>query len=601
MLALKVYKESGDTFLLDLSPNTQLQFEQLFPAWDTDLSGGLFSLPIDVPLSAHNLKNLGYIANLHTNRHELPEQWRCDVLNDNLTIYGDCKLKTMNFAGAFDESNKTASFNVSGVKGLYGTSIRNQKLTDLALGGTITFETTERSRDFAYNTMTGANIYNDRLSFAPVGMEQFFDEDRHDYDNEFLAYSKVNNIVKNVAFTNGWLFGRPDPSAPTNVISTGNGAYGDYRTIPFFKLVYVLKKCFTEFGFKVGGTFFSKKDVEHICLFNNYAIDVYNTATADDFNRYIVPKNHVPDMLLSEFLREVKNAFNLSIDWLPGNTVIINTNNDILEQSDVKDLSTKASTTFSEGTRHPSYYGGLNMQWDFTGDDALPNDQIIDIEGDNLIATVNTYTDIAALSLPTPNFNDLILVLSENAYYKFDSAAVDWIFYTERQTDYKEGDEEFAISTKLTPLLTHYADIGTGYIHQDCVGYRAMGTYYNNYNKLIKHDFGLRMFFVKSEDTPSATNIPVSFSHNYNTSGGQRTSFSLSWLAEDSIKKFFWNNWLQLLRNSLSIKASLNLNTIDIQELKSTDIIIINQHQFLIKQLNPSIPLEVIEADLVMI
>ena len=57
---------------------------------------------------------------------------------------------------------------------------------------------------------------------------------------------------------------------------------------------------------------------DKLYVFSNCAIEQYTTAVYADFNRRIIPKDHVPDMELVDFFKAVFDAFNIRGYCAPG-------------------------------------------------------------------------------------------------------------------------------------------------------------------------------------------------------------------------------------------------------------------------------------------
>ena len=116
------------------------------------------------------------------------------------------------------------------------------------------------------------------------------DTEQADYTTEFLIRDTVNDIVLKLISPGVYdiVFDRVDPTNSNAVIAPGLLQHIDYRTIPFFKLQYVFRKCFEEFGYTVSGDWIDDIDFAKLYLFNNFSLDIYSLTTYTDYNNMII-------------------------------------------------------------------------------------------------------------------------------------------------------------------------------------------------------------------------------------------------------------------------------------------------------------------------
>ena len=253
MLQIYIYGENEEGFL-DIDPDTFLDVEGMSGIFDEEFSFGEFSIPNTFPWTDNNKRLLGFAERLE-NFSKKSYYWRCDVYDDNFPELVNAKLTLLEKNGSLTYRKGKFNASISSTKGLFGTLIRNKKLKDLSLGGKITWNALQDSRHFAYDVMNGQYPAYDYFAFAPVAIEDFYDKSRPDYNNEFLARDTVNTVV--ISGSN-WTFGRPLSNNPTQAVASGHAEYKDYGTIPFFRLKYIFRKVFEDFGFTVDGAFLNR-------------------------------------------------------------------------------------------------------------------------------------------------------------------------------------------------------------------------------------------------------------------------------------------------------------------------------------------------------
>lgn len=229
--------------------------------------------------------------------------------------------------------------------------------------------------------------------------------------------------------------------------------------VPMFKLSYVLKKCFEEFGFTVSGAILTDARFLEKLIYNTYAINkVYiseQTVPTTGGERYegyvthdattIQPRNHVPDMKIIDFLSEVGKWFNLQylIDFT-NRTVELRMLKDLVPGTNVIDLSPYALPDPSIIFEDDKYNNGY--EFSFADDD---NNQVTgelkdDIADYNYRGEVENWWSLDPGN-PTPPFSspvtgDLCYMKSEDAYFMYSGSQ--WDFYTHNLIKYKTSTKD---------------------------------------------------------------------------------------------------------------------------------------------------------------
>jgi hypothetical protein len=602
MLGIKVYNSQGETHYLDLQPGASLSMEALMPAFNTELEEGEFSLPISVPMTAANRRFLGYPENFNTTSARIANNWRCDVYADGLLFLESANLRLLGFEGRMDGQSGAYSLNISGLMSHFGMAIKGKRLRELQLGGAVSWDVSTDCRTFAKKVMSDPNLdYRDRFAFVPVAIEDYFDTTRDDYNNEQLTNNTVNNIVFNPGFWDGWDFGVEDPMLLSTLIPSGTAGYEQHRTVPFFRLAYVLRQCFREMGWGISGSFFQLPEVENLLIFNNCSLEKYDPSFPIDSGRRLLPANHLPDLGIYEFLRAVRKTFNLKLVFSGPRQAQLNLCETVLNSARQVDYSAKALVRFEDATRNPMFEDGHVVNYPSTSGDNYWSDRVKDPEKLNVVATVQLYTDIPGLGLPSPDSSQFIYVEVENYYYNYNEQTARWEPYSEGLWERKVGKGDTQIELGFAPLCEHYAmDAGGAWAKQNKAAARMAGSYINGQFKLLQNDFGTRLFFLRLETTGSYTNAPRSYAHNYNADGTQIGPYGLSLTTNDGLYNRRWQAWLRRLTDSWDIKARLVLNNQDLSDISEQDLIQILQSQFILRRISYDLPLrEPVQVELV--
>lgn len=479
MLQIYVYGKFMEGYL-DLPPDTTLQMDITSPAFDDDLTLGEYSLPLEAEFTPHNSRLLGFAEMLNEQYTEDARYWRVNVISDGIPELQDAKMTLLKDAGTFDYRHGRFTFSIAGNKGLFGSLIKGKKLTDLQYDGKITWADMD-SRQFATAVMKGSITRYPFIRFGPVVRENFFDTDRVDYDGEFIVFDTVNNV--HVA-GGSWEFGRPSSGNPAVVTTPGQAEYKDFRTIPFLQLYYVTKRIFEEHGYSVTGDFFTSGYFDDLVLDNNRALEKYHINQNKDVNREILPANHVPDVLIHEYLVALQKRFNLKINFREGRKVDISFKQKKNRQSKTLDITPILVNQY-ERSYLEFQDQGFTLQNDFGNDDDYYGDAIQDIKDKTLVGTVKTRTELASLNVGRQlTLDDIAFVTAENLYYRVANATttpVLWEAYSERLDDYVIGKGENTIISALSPLCTYLLlNENTGLVeNRDVVAVRQQGSYIN--------------------------------------------------------------------------------------------------------------------------
>ena len=591
MLQVYVYGEKENGFM-DIDPNTKLQMEQLRDIYDTDFASNEYSLPADAPWTENNKRLFNFAERLQNDTAQL-QSWTIDVISDGLPIFYNAKITLLEKNGLFTYRRGKFNFTISGSKGLFGTRIQNKYLTDLLLGGSIGWSDLD-SRGFATSLMTGGYPQYDYIRFVPVSIQDFFDTDRTDSADEFLAKDLVNCTVINSAGT-AWEFGRPTSADETVAATNGTPEYINYRSIPFFKAKYALRKIFEEQGYSVTGDFMTSTDFDDLLLYNNYAIENYAYDDYADTNRSINPKNHMPKILQSEFIKNLCSDFNMYPVFVDATTVDLRYRTNTIKQKKVADITDLISDTFiSEITATT----GTGVTITFSGSevDSYFSDRVQDITGYTLAATVEKFSDLATTDFGrTLTTSDIAFVKADNTYYRVANAVsipILWDAFSERLDDYKTLDGATTIDILIKPLaqFVEYDDGSALYIRRNYVGAKMKGSYSVVTKAVVLNECGLNIFYGKLYSVDSLLQ-PISFNHNRDKNNIAMVPHSLAIQGDDGLYEHFYKNWIDIkLRNEL-VKANISLNEKCLTLLAANEFVMAHNILFLQSKLLADYPI----------
>lgn len=592
-------KESG---FLDLFPGTTLEFEGTNSLFDEELKNGEFSLPIDIPWTDKN-RRLWDFAEQIENKDTRKNYRECTVYDSGFPELIRAKITIIGKSGKFDYTSGRFSASISGTKGLFGSAIRNKKVNDLQLEGKITWEDYD-SREFATRLMKGEYPQYHYISFAPMAFINYFDESKN-YNGEFLAKETANNIVSIGGGLNDWVFGRPRSTNEFEPTTEGEEEHIDYRSIPFFKFTYILRKIFEETGYNVHGEIFNLNSIDKVFLYNNAAIEFYSSVVFIDYNRAISPKDHLPDLPQDEFLRYICQSFNVFPVFYNRNDVELKFRNPILESKEFIDITGRTNPSFSSEFTESTENDGYSLEYGWDENDDYINDRVKDLTDKTLVATVSTRPELGTVDIGRPlTTDDMAFVTSENMYYIVadgTSIPVKWDAWSENLDKFTKGRGDRTVTLPFSTLCTYveFDEANALYIRKDKLGCRQTGTYWNNKLSRVVNPFGLRLFFI-TRQVINGNEIPVTHNHYTSAGGTILTGFSFALNAEKGMVPSFHELWQDAIQRSETIKIQVRADKKFMEELSKVNIVRIKNVFFLYKLTRNTLPLgSTIELEIV--
>ena len=625
MLQLYVYGTSEEGWM-DIDANTKLSMEYFSDLFDDQFTNGQFSLPLDLPLTDNNRRKLGFAERL-SNSNNIIKYWKVDIIDDGWPILTGAKMAIVQSSGNWGYTKGKLSVIITGAKGMFGSIIQNKKLTDLVLGGVIKWPVAE-SRQFATDHKNGLYPQFDYIVFAPIAIEDYIDTEQADYTTEFLIRDTVNDIVLKLISPGVYdiVFDRVDPTNSNAVIAPGLLQHIDYRTIPFFKLQYVFRKCFEEFGYTVSGDWIDDIDFAKLYLFNNFSLEIYSLTTYTDYNNMIIPSNHVPDMLIVDFIKAVCTFFNIypTFDG-SNNTVkinyrknIIKTINSVCMTDKIVDDMEVTQSALSDSSSTPSTIAGtinqgFTLEYDW-GNDSYYSDRVKAIVlkdgytyiGDKvLVGSVQKPYDLTGfvtnIALTTSH---CVLVRDQNMYYSVADATVIpilWEPYAEALNSYVYGDGSNTINLGMSTLCQYImlnATTGLNY-NYGILAAKMKGSYNTNKGNRITNPFGLKIFYADYATIP-ASGTPTAMSYN-NLAGpylygvtdtSKLVKYDLALNSQLGIVKILHYEWQVLQQNLLLVKATLLMDTKVFNDLNTYNQLEINGVLFMVNKIELETPIK---------
>lgn len=605
MLQIFLYGPLEEGFL-DIDPAVQLDMEGLSPLFDEDLSTGEFSLPLDLEWTERNRRLFGFAERLE-NFNTRSRVYRCDVYDDGFPELLNAQLTILERSGSYSYRRGKFSVTIAGTQGLFGTQIKNKKMSDLQLGGVISWSNANGdSRAFATQLMKGQwPQYADRIAFAPVAIQDFIDASRPDYDGEFLVKDTVNNIIVTGGTANDWTFGRPRSTDAQWITGPGDPEYADYWTVPFLRLSFVIRKIFEEHGYKVSGDFIDGTAFRDLHLFNQYAIENYARSINTDFNREIDPRNHVPPVLIADFLKQVFSPCCIYPRFINQNEVQLVYRKDDFQYRRILKLDGHTADDFNSTYEDvEEEKKGYEIKYEWDAQDGYYGNLTKDLSDKTAVGTVATTAALQTLNIGRQlTTDDIAFVEADNLWYRVANATVSpvlWDVYAEGLYPYKTGKGERSVSAGCSTLCTHAAlNTQTALVEKyNYLGTKQRGSYRNFKGVIVKNEFAVRVFYIQKRIFGGVL-YPVSFYHNRDQLNTKFLPFSLALNGEDGLVKNFHQQWQDLRQRGELVKTTVALDKKLLAEMDAHNTYEVNGVLFLPQKLERTIPLSG-EAELTM-
>lgn len=404
-----------------------------------------YTFPIEVPLTEDAVVALGFpnmLENTNVNKSYTAEYY-IDGYQQGTVIVSVLGVSL---------SKKTCSLSILG-KSVIANAIGTKKVNELILGGDrFMIPVTSQAnvnKDFTVNG------YNMRYIQNPDQLNHMRDVALGNIVTDYLFptfvdYGKNLDVIHNdttINFINAY-----DDYQTKNYIDPNwhyirtlfmNGMTGlneRFWIVPMFRLMYIVKQCFAEFGWNVSGAVFTDPVYKDIVLYNTYAINgfSYNLATTPVkftmSDALITPSNHMPNMKILEFLEAVMKRLNLfySYDQVTNTVNVIALSSGAASFPKVIDISDIADPNPEINFVLDDNIDSYTFSFDGDPSDELSTGFDTTLQGYTIIGTVNSMSDLS--SVATTNNKQLVYVRSTNQYLYYD---VDWTVLCDNLIDYE--------------------------------------------------------------------------------------------------------------------------------------------------------------------
>lgn len=591
MLNIKVADKS-----LDLTPGTQIQRERSSPFFLSKESGkdgipGEVSYPFTLPLSPANMRTLGFSDFLPSIR---PKQFDILLLDEvNQVSAGKMQMRNTEMSLNQNAVGKQ-EVNLLCNSSAFAKLIEGKKLKDLQLGGPRTFAWD------GFNATTGTGFW--RHCHATWDYENCDDGDYVFFpvhNLEFGGYSLGNNCLTYTAGSPGTL----QLQQKENVCSI----------TPHIYISYILRCCFTEFGYTLQGDLLEDTMFKKLCmlsfrgvywselsLYKNIFISPFYIPEPFDEITIRLSEHVPPDVGIGEFLVELMKFLPIGFDINDGSrTCTIRTLGKPVAPESLKNLTGKVvpevNLTQNESEKNIKKYG---IRRQFNTDST--NGGVADLTNINYLPG----REQAWLPLPAPVLSgEAFRVVNDAGYWAKEK--IEDVYTEVRLGDatgsYEPEDATDYIESNMAPVSTR--EVPTGI--DDYAGVYHMPVCFvegNWQGKPTLSTWGMHIAFYQGKNYPLNNSLALTAPYATNTNnkwvvGSTKPipeidgTWSMAYeLGGYGMVEVWWKEWLKILAERETLKGTLNLDIVEYLNLRWSDELLIENTSYIIKKINEILP-----------
>ena len=504
----------NDTYTLDLPKDISIRMNSENPVFN--FTTGAFSYPFKT--NGGSSKN-----RLALNFPHRSSRYPSIQTENEIKIFDD-DLQIISGTIATKEASKDV-FNhyIKADNGNFYSLIKGQKMAEVDLGGARNLGANRAAALATYDAVAATTYPASDYAIFPVCNTNFYD-----------GFTSLETTWKNNNSVVNWYH---------------SGNFKNIRaTSPFPYLCYFLRQLFETNGYIIKHNFFEQdNELKTLCIYNANAASTWylDAAWNVDVNTTMNLADHVPDFLITDFLKALQLRFNCSfhIDDITKEVRIVK-NETFLNVFPSADLTRLFSRPIKWTNKLPTGFL-LNSNNDDQDEQIIYNS----MEGATVLDSVSTYGSLPAVG---NNIKDIRLVEDINTYYVWDHAndgtlsAPQWIVFA-NFWPYGVGDESTEYTSEIDTLKMysgakiHATDPYTEWLvpRADQLGNIADSWQWTG------NEFSPRLLFYRGMyDDEASNSYPLGSSDVYDYARNVIANYSLRWHGSYGLYEKFWKNWL---------------------------------------------------------
>jgi len=567
---------------IDYSEEISISLKLISPMFKYDTIQGSYSMPFTLPATPKNNRVFDFPHKLTKYSH-IPVKLPCKISHSGVQnmIIGiisakktsetkiDCDLRVDNGAFADEVGDKLLQeFDYGGAQEFQTIAPYAPDIVDYA-AFTVKDEDFFKGTDWDNTERYGEAVANTAI-LALIPESSISDGEMRQVTDERIAY------IYNATATSGYLlpfddidgigYWDPIPNSwltnpiinDTNLTGNINPALGKV-IIPFPFLHKVIRYIFSSLGYALTDYVFSTMPLKYLTIFNLNDATVF--PSSENGNSFLVPeypfninlKNHLPDISIKVFIKELQNLFNVIFLIKNGRCTIHKIDDAVISTSYV-DISIKASDFYTKNLNFTKT--GASIKWKLDeNDEIMKNALLIDSakhyyyfdiapiggvpgseDGDVMIVTPTggqEYIRLISLKIRTYNPPNWVYSQFENLYNGEGFLSPHELSLFQ---NYHETGREFVVDTNLSTLSDWTSS--SNVFEPKC---KQTGNSVINQDKIVKNSF--RLLFYKGDETDGIGIF---------AKGGRYSKDSdlyLGWYGNEGIIYNYWRHTIEYMKN----------------------------------------------------
>jgi hypothetical protein len=611
--------KTNDGVVLELASGTKMGLQFDSPFFTDVLGNAEYSLPIKLAGTGNNKIALDFFDRIKSSNRavSLPNI----TLKDNgAKVAQDLALYIDSVSGNFNNGNCTFEGQLIGAKDAFlqylssnADNNTSKKLRDVALLKTpitkpfLNFEAgcaNPNDMDSLVSYWATDIVLNPSL--APhICFPAYYAPNWYLDTTNNIPGSPMSNFTKN-GMINGWdttynrMFYVPYDSTTAQ--------YNLNPIVPMFKVYWVIQQIMADAGYRIGNApILSNTDFQKIYVFNTVNENQFNGPHDQQFR--VVPANHMPDILINDWLNDMAVLHGFKFYFKPDNTVDILNYNDLLSNTTYDEWTKKADANYVK-TGIGADLVGIELNYGNQSSENPLSDELKNLDAILALIDAGAYIAIANVAaLSTYSTGTLIYVKSINGWYQAQADGTN-LFLSDNLQRLKilSGKTVYSSSTIVQNMITNatwkqlQTDASTSQVTiQNTLVHT--GVFYPSGLEVSVDtitNVNLQPFvsavgiYHGLQNTLGGSNAQPYGSHsNYAPDSTTKLSaWHLGWLGDEGLYNTFWKAWASFIVKIITVKIPMYLTANDLANLDYSKKKRINGVNYFLKSLKVEFPLE---------
>lgn len=599
-MAIKIWVNEQ---LLDVTEDTQLTLKSSSPFFETEIERGEYTYPFKLPLTQRNSKILGFPEQLTVTEETFTFNAELERLGSISS--GILYIDSVGFDHTLQQGYADCTF--AGTDGKFLHLIEGKKMWELTYGGSFAVPVYSPINAF-WNYHSNVGLWATDITNGTVTGKPFvfpmIQWKNFGFDSAAIPLQILPGI-----FINYWQktaqFNHDAGPRYADIDIAGN----KQRLIPMFKTRWIVERIFAEYGFTVTGDFFSNATFQADFIPNSYSINKWQmdgTASAPqntDLCTEINPANHVPDMLVVDFLNIICKRFNGQ--FIPTGPISYEfiLKKDILVSTESTDIPDKMLSPYIIKKLNETQAAQKGINLDYTNTDPAFEEQVKpDTEITSIKGTVTHQSDLAGIG--SPEDGDIYLVQDNNMFYVYYSDGASWYFYGYNYINYKQYKDGNDLSIEAAPLVNIYTAFGVVNYPSGNVNYAAYfptidadgnflgdewingatpatGAYIST-SKRTYLPLRFMLWFGLSDNYPGNYQTPFASGYNYDQGYNKIYDYHLGFYGNEGIYTTFYKLWNAVMAQTTKYELQTYLPEHEVNSLSFKKMILALDQKFLL-------------------